>query len=108
MRGLVHVFFILAGVLISTAQVPSPQTDQAPEKPQAPCVVSGRVVSAFDGSPLKSSHVVLEQENTRSRPKVFVATTDNDGHFEIKNVTPGRYHFIASRTLPRSAIPGKG
>lgn len=66
------------------------------EKAPAPCRVSGRVVSALDGAPLRSSRVVLIQENVKSHPKVFGATTDADGHFEIKNVTAGRYNFIAS------------
>jgi len=98
MRGLLLSLFISVGVLTSTLQAQPPQKGQAQEKAPAPCFVSGRVVSALDGSPLKSSRIVLVQENTHSHPKVFGATTDSDGHFEIKNITPGRYESIASHT----------
>lgn len=98
MRRFFLSLFISVGVLTSTLQAQTRQKDQGQEKPQAPCRVSGRVVSALDGSPLKSSRVVLVQENTHIHPKIFAATTDSDGHFEIKNITPGRYEFTASHT----------
>ena len=97
-RGLLLSLLMSVGVLTCALQALPQQKDQAKEKPPDPCLVSGRVVSALDGSPLKSSRVVLVQENTHAHPKVFGTTTDSDGHFEIKKVTPGRYDFIASHT----------
>ncbi len=87
-------FFAMLMLLTFLHSVASAQRDKAPEK-TAPCRVSGRVVSALDGAPLKSSRVALVQEGAKRRPQVFAATTDNDGHFEIKNVTAGRYNFFA-------------
>jgi len=83
---------ILLPVLLGAA---SGQADKSQDKAPPPCRVSGRVVSALDGAPLKSSRVALVQEETKSHPKVFAATTDSDGHFDIKNVIAGRYQFFA-------------
>lgn len=93
---------ILAGVglilaLATTAQT-APQADKAGEKQPALCTVSGQVLTAADGSPLKSSRVTLLQENAGSHPQAFATNTDSDGRFEIKKVTPGQYRFIASHT----------
>jgi protocatechuate 3,4-dioxygenase beta subunit len=84
-------FFITGGF----AQTPSVQTDQA-QKQVAPCTVSGRVVSAAEGAPIQSARVALVQEHAKSRGGIFGASTDKDGHFEIKLVLPGRYYFFAS------------
>ena len=57
------------------------------------------MVSAADGTPLRSARVGLIQANAGRRPQralVYGATTDNDGHFEIKQIEAGRYHFFAS------------
>ena len=90
------VCFVLA--LASTAQIAAPQTDKTSAKPTAPCAVSGQVVTAADGTPLKSSRVVLIQQDASSHPQAFSATTDGDGRFEIKKVFPGRYLFFSSHT----------
>ena len=84
---------LIASVLFTLACV-AQATKQ--EKAPPPCRVSGRVVAALDGAPLKSSRVVLIEENAKSHPKVFGATTDVDGYIEIKNVIAGRYNFVAS------------
>ena len=71
------------------------QSSKAQDKTPTPCRVSGRVVSAVDGAPLKSSRVALIQEDAKDRPQVFATSTDIDGHFEIKDVIAGRYTFFA-------------
>ena len=95
MRGCVLAAVCLVLVLASTAQT-APKADKAGEKQPALCTVSGQVLAAAEGSPLKSSRVALIQENEGAHPEGFAATTDNGGHFEIKKITPGHYAFIAS------------
>src|SRR3984893_115269 len=94
MRGFVLAIVSLA--LASFTQMPTAQTDKISEKQAAP--VSGRVLTAGEGAPIKSARVALVEENASSHPRVFAATTDSDGRFEIKKVSPGRYHFFAAHT----------
>jgi protocatechuate 3,4-dioxygenase beta subunit len=93
-RGFVQLIVCLVLALASTAQS-APQGDKV-EKQPASCTVSGQVLTAVEGAPLKSSRVVLLQENAGSHPQAFAANTDSDGRFEIKKVTPGQYNFITS------------
>ena len=93
---------VLACVLVASnaaAQVSNPTKapTQKAEKPPGNCTVSGRVVSAAEGSPLKSARVALVEANEHHHPQVYAATTDNDGHFEIKQVETGRYRFFATK-----------
>jgi protocatechuate 3,4-dioxygenase beta subunit len=85
-----------SAIFLLSLQSIQAQSAKPTAKPPTLCRVSGQVVSAADSAPLKSSRVVLIQEGTKSHPKVFGATTDVDGQFEIKDVTPGRYNFVAS------------
>jgi protocatechuate 3,4-dioxygenase beta subunit len=99
MRGFLLAIVGLVLASASTAQVPAPQSGKTSEKQQAAtCGVSGQVVTAADGAPLKSSRVALIQQDASSHPQAFSATTDSDGRFEIKKVTPGRYSFFATHT----------
>jgi Carboxypeptidase regulatory-like domain len=61
------------------------------------CAVTGRVVTAADGSPLKSARVALVPEDSRSHRQLYAATSDADGHFAFKDIVAGRYQFFASR-----------
>ena len=93
----------------STAQVPASQSGKTSEKQQpATCAVSGQVVTAADGAPLKSSRVVLIQEDAGSHPQAFSATTDSDGRFEIKKDHPRTVQLRRvpmPATLPSSTRP---
>jgi len=64
------------------------------------CVVSGRVVTAGEGSPLKSARVVLmpEHRGQMRERQVYSALSDSDGRFTIKDVPAGRYAFSARHT----------
>ena len=80
-----------------------PAVAQAPNQPQKPkaegnCTVSGRVISAAEGTPLRSAQVGLIEANQPKHPLVYATTTDNEGHFEIKQVQAARYEFLASHT----------
>src|SRR5438309_9960424 len=96
MRRFLPVMFAVALSLL--AQTPAPSPDKkAEEHPASPCRVGGRVVTAAEGSPLKSARVALVPEDSRSDTLIYGATSDSDGHFLLKQVVPGRYRFFATR-----------
>jgi len=54
------------------------------------------VVTAAEGSPLKSARVSLIPEHSRSHNQIYATSSDSDGHFTLKDVPPGRYRFFAA------------
>jgi uncharacterized GH25 family protein len=96
-RGPVLSLLVLAAATAGAQSLP-PVTARVDEKAAPLCTVSGRVLTAAEGAPIKSARVVLIQENAKKQPEIFGAITDSDGHFQVKNVPAGRYRFSASRT----------
>ena len=92
------VLSILTAALPLFAQKPASPPKKPEEQAAALCTVTGRVVTAAEASPLKSARVALIREHGVSSPRMYAATTDSDGHFTIKDVAPGRYNFVATRT----------
>jgi protocatechuate 3,4-dioxygenase beta subunit len=86
----------LVQVLVAQAPGQAPANSAKTQKPPGNCTVRGRVVGAADGAPLRSARVGLIQANERRHPLVYATTTDNEGHFEIKQIESGRYNFYAS------------
>src|SRR5581483_4394826 len=81
----------------SRAAIPTKATEKAPP----PCTVSGRAVSAAEGSPLKSARVILmpdQRGEAWKQPQVYSTLSESDGRFTIKNVPAGRYRFSAKHT----------
>jgi len=60
--------------------------------------VTGRVATATDGTPLKSSRVALMPEHRTRESQVYAAVSDSSGRFIIKDVPAGRYQFLATHT----------
>jgi hypothetical protein len=85
-----------AAAVILLTQEPASQTSKPAQKP--PCTVSGRVVTAADGTPIKSSRVALIPEHRGPESQVYAATSDSSGRFTIKSVPAGRYQFLATHT----------
>lgn len=86
-----------AGQTLQTGSTASSESTMSAQ-PGSLCVVSGKVVSASDGIGLKSARVSLMSETFKPGGfGPFTATTDSEGTFEIKRVTPGRYYFVAKR-----------
>ena len=98
LRRLVYVLAVVISTHALLAQAPPnpPNLPDAAQKPPGNCTVSGRVVSATDGAPLQSAQVGLIQRDDRKHPQMYGATTDSEGHFEIKQIEAGRYLFFAS------------
>jgi len=53
--------------------------------------IRGTVVDAFTGSPVIGANVVISETNP-----LIGSSTDINGEFEIKNIQPGRWSFVAS------------
>lgn len=100
MRGFLLLIAVAFAVpmIASSAQTPSPKPGTTDKKQPPLCTVSGRVVTAADGAPIKSARVALVEESAEPHPHVFAAFTDNDGRFEIQKINPARYEFVASHT----------
>ena len=94
--------FLAPAVLAATFTIFAQTSASGPSKPAEPtaasCTVTGRVVTAADGSPLKSARVALMREHAGSGLRMYAATSDSDGRFTIKDIAPGRYDFLAIRT----------
>src|SRR5581483_6916505 len=71
---------------------------QTPEK----SAVTGRVVNAATGAPLKKANVWLEpfaaDRGVNGKPTVsLTATTDAEGRFTLSSIDPGSYFLLARR-----------
>src|ERR1017187_5866934 len=97
-RRLIVAFALIVVAAAALAQAPAkpPDASEKAKKPPGNCTVSGRVVSAVDGVPLRSARVGMIQANVAHHPLVYATATDNEGHFELKQVEAGRYEFFAS------------
>jgi hypothetical protein len=102
MRRLLVATAVIAFSLTAPAQTsaptesPAPAQSQTGEHPSTVCIVSGRVVAAAEGIPLKSARVALIPDHSRTHEEIYGATTDSDGQFVLKDVPPGRYRFLAT------------
>jgi protocatechuate 3,4-dioxygenase beta subunit len=81
-------------------QAPSvePTQDQKPEV----CSISGRVVKAGTGEPLKNVLLTIrgadlpDEPSRPGDPQSPLARTDADGQFVLKEIEPGRYYLSAA------------
>jgi len=97
MRRFVFAVVAITATLLAQGPVP-PSNKVSDDSVSTPCTVTGRVVAATDGNPLKSAHVVLIPEHSRSDHEMYADSSDVDGRFTIKGVPPGRYRFFASHS----------
>ena len=78
------MFALLLSMALLLALQVNPANLQTPVPAQEKCTVSGIVLSAATGQPLRDASVSLRQAGGRSTP--LAAMTGADGRFEIKNV----------------------
>jgi hypothetical protein len=95
---MLHALVTYTAALALLIQITASPTPKPAEKVPPPCTVSGRVVTAAEGTPLKSSRVVLIAEHRQRESQVYAATSHSDGRFTIKDVPAGLYRFLATRT----------
>jgi 5-hydroxyisourate hydrolase-like protein (transthyretin family) len=99
MRRFLFLPLLVAITATLLAQTPAPNDNKRAEDPaSAPCTVTGRVVTAAEGDPLKSARISLIPEHNRSHNQIYAASSDSDGHFTLKDVPAGSYQFMASHT----------
>jgi hypothetical protein len=98
MRQFLFTPAVLGLATVLLAQGSAPPDSKPKQNPEALCTVTGLVVAAADGNPLKSARVVLVDEDAKSHDQMYAASSDSDGHFVLKDIPPGRYKFFASHT----------
>ena len=87
------VIVVTVGLLAQTAP-----PDKTQEHPASSCIVSGRVVTADDGTPLRSTRLALVPSGSGSNTQKYATTSNSDGQFVLKDIVPGAYTFIATRS----------
>lgn len=87
MRSGLVIVALLGFLHASGWQQPNSATVNSVQK----CAISGTVIDATNNQPLQGARVAIR------RNRSVGGVTDSGGHFEIKNIPPGRYHLRASR-----------
>jgi protocatechuate 3,4-dioxygenase beta subunit len=88
------MYVLLLGMAFLLASQINPANPQTSVSPQEKCTISGTVFSAADGQPLRDAVISLREAGSVGSSTSVV--TDAGGHFEAKEVTPGRYFLTAS------------
>ena len=70
-----------------------PARDAQPA-PTGTALISGRIISADTGNPVRRAQVRITAAEIRVNR---VATTDNDGHYEFTNLAAGSYRLFVSK-----------
>jgi len=73
----------------------APAVPKDPKQKEDTCRISGMVVKAADGAPLKGAGVSLR--NNEDREHNIATTTTADGHFVLQNVPAGHYKLFVNR-----------
>lgn len=88
------VTFLLELLFLQALSAPATQPSLPKPVDNQKCVIAGVVLRATSGEPLKKAVLSLKKSD-RDEPAKD-AITDANGHFEIKDVDPGRYDLEAS------------
>src|SRR5207253_5236595 len=101
MRRFLPVMFAVALSLL--AQTPAPSPDKkAEEHPASPCRVGGRVVTAAEGSPLKSARVALVPEDSSSDTLIARMTSLKKDYKLKKAPRAGALRSLSARRAHKS------
>jgi len=78
---------------------PAAQPAAPPTKPEDLCKLSGRVLNAVTGEPVRRTTIMLMRADpTPGEPPLAYTTASNaEGQFTMKDVEPGRYRLTATR-----------
>jgi len=89
------MFALLLSMALLLAPQVNPANPQSPAPAEQKCTVSGIVLSAATGQPLRDASISLYRAGGRGAP--ISTVTGADGRFDIKNVDPARYQLNASK-----------
>ena len=73
-----------------------PTPEAAPVDPSKAATISGTVLSAATGEPLRRARVTLQTTDQKMPPRG--ALTDESGHFSIAGISPGKYDVSVEHT----------
>ncbi len=95
-----RLFFYLSLLLLLSLAPPYSLAQSA--DPPKKAVVTGRVLNATTGEPVKKAHMALSKAEAGDADEdaspSFVANTDADGHFSFDAVAPGNYRLAVQRS----------
>ena len=94
-RALAPWTMLWAGLFPAVSYSQAPGNSKDAKEKEATCRISGMVVKAMDGAPLKGATVRLE--NGEDHEHTIATKTTGDGRFELRNVPAGRYKLVVSR-----------
>lgn len=81
--------------------MPGQPRDAGPQAATGTAVISGRIIDADTGMPVRRASIQLGQRNNRGEPRA--ATTDDQGRFEIRELPAGDY-FVNVRKAGYASI----
>src|ERR1700757_948767 len=84
---------VCVAALIERAPAQSSPTSKEPPKAS----LEGSVIKEPGGEPLKKAIIEMIGENQEQSGN-FTATSDQDGHFKVTGIEPGRYRLFVERT----------
>ena len=87
------LIFVCAVAFAGTAPAQAPASEKGP----TPASLEGKIVKEPAGEPLKKAIIELIGEN-QDEGGNYTATSDQDGHFKIAGIHPGRYRLFVERT----------
>jgi protocatechuate 3,4-dioxygenase beta subunit len=88
---------LLVPMLLPAQNAPAPAVP--PTKPEDLCTLSGRVLNASSGEPVRRVTVVLMRADPTpgEPPLAYTTASDAQGGFAMKDVEPGKYRLTANR-----------
>jgi hypothetical protein len=101
---------IAAQLAVHAQQRPAPITPRSPlplnggPLAKGDATITGRVISASDGAPLRNAEIRASFENS---PIVSVLTTDGEGRFQLTDLIEGRWTVSAAKAgyvAPRTSV----
>jgi Carboxypeptidase regulatory-like domain len=90
------VVCVAALLLRAAAQEPASSPEPSPTKESTTASLAGRVVKDPGGEPVKKAIIELIGENHEEGGN-YTATSDQEGHFKVLAIRPGRYHMFVER-----------
>ena len=84
---------LLVGALLAGGQEPNPAAPKSNEKASELCSVEGAVVKSTTGEGIK--RVMVQLSPLEGGQQAYSTYTESNGHFIIRDITPGRYAINA-------------